>query len=427
MKTVSFSELDETMIEERLPNGLDVCILPKTFNKTYATLTAKYGSIDNRFLPPGAREWLQAPDGIAHFLEHKMFEMPDGSDVFQQFGRQGAQANAFTSFNRTAYLFAATSEFEKNLETLLDFVQTPAWTDQSVEKEKGIIGQEIRMYADNPDWRIYHGLIANMYQNHPIKIDIAGTAESIAQITKDLLFECYDTFYHPSNLLLFVTGPVDPKAILELVARNQAKKGFRKKAAARRRYPDEPKEAAKKSTVTHMDVSMPKCLIGYKEKKPFRQGEELMRHELSVSLVLELLFGRGTENYHTLIGEQLIDDSFGFDYTEEASFGFSIIGGNTPDPERLIGRMKEMVAGFKRVPLDKAAFDRARKKQIGGILRAFNSLEFIANQFTRYRFNQMDLFRLIPALEALALGDLKTALEEHFDETCFSSYTVLKK
>ncbi|RYL95289.1 insulinase family protein [Sporolactobacillus sp. THM7-4] len=427
MEKLRFSELDEKMIYHRLSNGLSVYVLPKNFNKTYVTFTTKYGSIDNRFRTPDKNEWVQVPDGIAHFLEHKMFEMPDGSDVFQQFGRQGAQANAFTSFNRTAYLFSTTDQVEKNLQTLLDFVQTPAWTDKSVEKEKGIIGQEIRMYDDNPDWRVYYGLIRNMYRNHPIRIDIAGTVESISDITKELLYDCYTTFYHPSNMLLFITGPVDPDRILKLVEENQNRKGFKEKKPIERHDPDEPEKVAKKTSVIKMDVSLPKCLIGFKEKSPYRSGEKLMKHELSVSLLLELIFGRGTENYRILTDEHLIDESFSFDYSEEWSFGFSMIGGNTADPERLIERLKKMIDDFKNCPLDMEAFDRARKKQIGGVLRAFNSLEYIANQFTRYRLNQMDLFNLIPAFESLTGSDLKAALEDHFNEDRFTSFSVLKK
>ena len=172
---------------------------------------------------------MKVPDGIAHFLEHKLFEKEDG-DVFQQFSRQGASANAFTSFTRTAYLFSSTSDVEKNLETLVDFVQDPYFSEKTVEKEKGIIGQEITMYDDNPDWRLYFGLIQNLYQNHPVKIDIAGTIESISHITKDLLYECYNTFYHPSNMLLFIVGPVDPNKFMDQVRENQAKKDIQRHA-----------------------------------------------------------------------------------------------------------------------------------------------------------------------------------------------------
>lgn len=206
-KPINFEQLQETLFHEKMANGLDVYVLPKQgFNKTYAVFTTKYGSIDNQFVPLNKEEMVHVPDGIAHFLEHKLFEKADG-DVFQDFSKQGASANAFTSFTRTAYLFSSTSNVEKNLETLVDFVQDPYFTEKSVEKEKGIIGQEINMYDDNPDWRLFFGLIENMYKDHPVKIDIAGTVESISHITKDLLYECYETFYHPSNMLLFIVGP----------------------------------------------------------------------------------------------------------------------------------------------------------------------------------------------------------------------------
>ncbi|HET6872837.1 MAG TPA: pitrilysin family protein, partial [Sporolactobacillaceae bacterium] len=176
-----FEQLDETVYQTRLKNGLTVCLVPKPeFNKTYATFTTNYGSIDNTFKPLNQNDWKTVPDGIAHFLEHKMFEKPGGGDVFQDFSAQGAQTNAFTSFTRTAYLFSSTSNVEANLKTLLDMVQTPGFTDQTVEKEKGIIGQEIRMYNDNADWRVFFGLIENMYEKHPVKVDIAGTIDSIS-------------------------------------------------------------------------------------------------------------------------------------------------------------------------------------------------------------------------------------------------------
>ena len=215
MEKIEFKQLQEELYHEKLENGLEVYILPKKgFNKTFATFTTKYGSIDNHFVPLESEEYIKVPDGIAHFLEHKLFEKEDG-DVFQQFSKQGASANAFTSFTRTAYLFSSTSNVELNLDTLMDFVQEPYFSEKTVEKEKGIIGQEITMYDDNPDWRLYYGVIQNLYENHPVRIDIAGTVESISHINKDLLYECYGTFYHPSNMLLFVVGPVNVEQTYE--------------------------------------------------------------------------------------------------------------------------------------------------------------------------------------------------------------------
>ncbi|HET7658664.1 MAG TPA: pitrilysin family protein [Bacillales bacterium] len=420
MEQLAFKQLKETVYHETLENGLNVYVLPKPgFHKTFVTFTTKYGSVDNSFVPLNGNEVTQVPDGIAHFLEHKMFEKEDG-DVFQHFSKQGASANAFTSFTRTAYLFSATSNVEQNLETLVDFVQAPYFTTQTVEKEKGIIGQEIRMYDDNPDWRLFFGLIDNMYEHHPVKIDIAGTEKSIADITKDMLYTCYETFYHPSNMLLFVVGPVDPKGIFSLVKQNQQKKDYKPQPPVRRFFKDEPKEVVRVKKILKMSVQTPKCLIGFKEKNPGRQGKELLRRELALNVLLDLMFGPSSENYETLYNEGLIDDSFSFDYTEEDHFGFTMIGGDTKDPDLLEKRLYSMIQEFKEQEMDETAIERVKKKKIGSFLQSLNAPEFIANQFTRYQFADMNLFEVVPVLEQLTADDLERVLDEHFDEDCFT-------
>jgi predicted Zn-dependent peptidase len=421
METVSFDQLNETLIYEKMDNGLDVYVLPKAgFNKTYATFTTKYGSIDNRFKPLGSSEKIHVPDGIAHFLEHKLFEKED-RDVFQDFSKQGASANAFTSFTRTAYLFSSTSNVEKNLETLMDFVQSPYFTEETVEKEKGIIGQEIRMYDDNPEWRGYFGLIDAMYQNHPVKIDIAGTTESIAKIDKDLLYTCYETFYHPSNMLLFIVGPVDPEAIINQVRDNQKQKKFRHAEDIERFFDAEPEQVAEVNKIIKMPVQSPKCMIGIKEKNPNRKGNELLKHEMSVNIILESLFGKSSKHYESLYNDGLIDDSFAFDYTEEVGFGFAMIGGDSHDPDTLQDRVKEILLhAADNHPVTTAELDRVRKKRIGNFLRSLNSPEFIANQFTRYQFNEMNLFDVLPVLEQISTEDLAKVAKDFFDEKCIS-------
>jgi len=428
MKTEQFEQLQETVYQHVLPNGLTVCVLPKKgFHKTYATFTTKYGSIDNHFKPLKQDDWLKVPDGIAHFLEHKMFEQPDGTDVFQTFSRQGAETNAFTTFTRTAYLFSSTSNVEKNIETLINFVQEPGFTEKSVEKEKGIIGQEIRMYNDNPDWRVYFGLIENMYHEHPVKVDIAGTIESISHITKDLLTDCYNTFYHPSNMMLFVVGPVDPEKIMALVEKNQGGKGYQDQQPIERQYPSESGTVVKKESILKMGVQTPKCMVGFKESKVHREGEAMLRHELSVQILLEVLFGKSSDNYRTLIEEGLIDDSFSFEYSEEHEYGFSALGGNTEDPDRLASRLLEMVQAAKSQVLNEADLNRVRRKKIGSFLKALNSPEFIANQYTRYFFNKMNLFDTVPVLETLDHDYLLSVLNEHFTDEGFTQCKVVKK
>jgi predicted Zn-dependent peptidase len=427
MEKLFYEQLQEELYYEKMPNGLDVYILPKKgFNKTYATFTTKYGSIDNQFVPLGQTEMKRVPDGIAHFLEHKLFEKEDG-DVFQQFSKQGASANAFTSFTRTAYLFSSTTNVEKNLETLIDFVQSPYFTDKTVEKEKGIIGQEIRMYDDNPDWRLYFGAIQSMYKNHPVKIDIAGTVESIAEITKELLYECYETFYHPSNMLLFVVGPVDQEKIMQQIRDNQARKSFKPASEIKRFVYSEPEEVAQAKQVIPMNVQTPKCLVGIKAKNVSQIGKDKLKHELAMSVLLDYLFGKSSSHYERLYSDGLIDETFSYDYTEETQFGFAIVGGDTAEPDRLADELKKIMLTFREHSLHEQDLERVKKKKIGAFLRSLNSPEYIANQFTRYAFNQVSLFDIVSVLESLTCQDIEQAANECFNESQFSVCQVVPK
>lgn len=414
MQSVTFDQLQETLYTKELANGLQVFILPKAgFNKTYATFTTKYGSIDNKFIPLGKEEAVHVPDGIAHFLEHKMFEHEEG-DVFQDFSKQGASANAFTSFTRTAYLFSSTSNVETNIKTLLDFVQHPYFTEETVEKEKGIIEQEINMYEDNPDWQNFFGLLEAMYESHPVRTDIAGTVESINKISKDDLYTCYETFYHPANMTMFVVGNVDPESMMQFISDNQDAKSFTNAEKPVRFFPEEKTEVNMQLKEIPMPVNIGKCLVGIKEKNPQLQGSQLLERELSVQILLELIFGQSSENYQRLYSTGLIDETFSFDYTAEEGFGFSVVGGDSENPGELAEEIKSTIQQFKNDPFPVEAFERIRKKKIGFFLRALNSPEFIANQFTRYRFNEMNLFDVIPQLEKLTQETLTEVMHDHF-------------
>jgi predicted Zn-dependent peptidase len=425
-KTIEFEQLKETLYYEKMPGGLDVYVLPKEgFNKTYAVFTTKYGSIDNQFVPLGKDEMVRVPDGIAHFLEHKLFEKEDG-DVFQQFSRQGASANAFTSFTRTAYLFSSTSNVEENLETLVDFVQDPYFTEKTVEKEKGIIGQEINMYDDNPDWRLFFGLIENMYQEHPVRIDIAGTIESISHITKDLLYECYETFYHPSNMLLFVVGPVDPEAIIRQVRENQQKKPYTDQPEIVRKEVKEPGAVFKKEQEIKMNVQSSKCLVGLKSAHPMNTGEALLKHELTINLILECLFGKSSSDYERIYEKGYIDETFSYDYTEEHGFGFVSVGGDTPEPDKLAEELKQVLFKAKET-ITAEKLELARKKKIGNFLKSMNSPEYIANQFTRYAFLETSLFDIVTVLESITLDDVHRVIEEEVEEDRITVCKVVPK
>ncbi|RED66093.1 EF-P 5-aminopentanol modification-associated protein YfmH [Cohnella lupini] len=410
MSTQPYPKLQETLWHEKLDNGLEVFILPKPgFTKTYATFTTRYGSIDNHFVPPGGQS-IKVPDGIAHFLEHKMFEEPEG-DIFSKFADQGASANAYTSFDRTVYLFTATHEIEANLDTLLHFVQNPYFTDENVEKEKGIIVQEIDMYRDNPDWRVYFGLIEAMYQNHPVHIDIAGTAESVRSITKEMLYDCYNTFYHPSNMTLFIVGGIDRQETMERVKKDQANKKFPPGGEIKRLFEQEPDQVKNEKRELELPVSLPKCLFGFKEE-PGEQ-KDAVRKELASKLMLEALLGASSALYQQLYDDNLISDGFGHEYNTGPGYSFSIIGGETRDPDELVSRVSQALydAADKGIPSD--IFERTRRKKIGAFLRMMNSPESIASEFTRYRHKGGDLFKLVEVYESLTLEEINERLREH--------------
>lgn len=365
MQAIEFKQLDETLYYKQLHNGLDVYILPKKgFSKAFVTFTTKYGSIDRSFVPIGETEPIIVPDGIAHFLEHKMFEKEDG-DVFQKFSEVGAQANAFTSFTRTSYLFSATEHIHKSTETLLDFVQEPYFTEETVNKEKGIIGQEITMYDDLPDWRLYFGTIENMYHQHPVKIDIAGTIESINDITAEHLYTCYNTFYHPSNMLLFVIGAVDPQEMLAVIEENQSRKTFPEPTPLTRIFEEEPATVAVQERVLQMDVQKPKVYFGLKAKQTDLSGEQMLKHELAVQIGLECLFGRASDFYTKIYEEGLIDETYSYDFMLEKGYGFALIGSDTPKHEALVNVIKERLAeAEQQVLFTTTDVERIKRKKL---------------------------------------------------------------
>lgn len=426
MNKMQFENLQETLYNEKLANGLEVYILPKKgFSKTFVTFTTKYGSIDRTFIPRGKEDEVTVPDGIAHFLEHKLFEKEEG-DVFQKFSVNGASVNAFTSFTRTAYLFSTTDKLYDNTELLLDFVQEPYFTEETVEKEKGIIAQEITMYDDLPDWRLYFGAIENLYHEHPVKIDIAGTVESIQDITADHLYECYETFYHPSNMVLFVVGAVNPEEMMTFIKQNQDAKTFKEPIDIVRNFPKEPTTAALAERNLTMDVTKPKLSFGMKSTKTDVSGQEMLVQELASELVLDILFGRSSEFYTAAYREGLIDESYSYSISLEKGYGFAMIVSDTEDPEALEKAIRKTVQdAVANWPITEEALDRLRKRKIGQFMRSLNSIEFIANQFTRFAFNDMNLFEVVPTLEKITLQNLQEAFATFSDEKSHTVFTVV--
>lgn len=426
MEKITFENLQETLFHEKLDNGLHVYILPKRgFSKTYVTFTTKYGSIDRTFIPRGKNDFITVPDGIAHFLEHKMFDKKEG-DVFQKFGVLGASANAFTSFTRTSYLFSTTENLYENTKVLLDFVQEPYFTEEKVEKEKGIIAQEITMYDDNPDWRNYFGTIQSLYKEYPVNIDIAGTIDTIQEITAEHLYECYETFYHPSNMTVFVIGAVDPEEMMNFIRKDQDSKEFSEPEEIKRKYPEEPMEANKKKTVLEMDVLRPKFNYGMKCNRTVMEGDEMLRQDLAVNLLLDILFGRTSEFYTNAYNDHLIDETYHYDFIFEKGFGFAMVESDTEKPAELEAAVRSSLKSLaENWTISEDDLNRARKRRIGQFMRSLNSIEFISNQFTQYNFNDMNLFDVVPTLEKIEIGHLQDAFSTISNEDSHTVMTII--
>lgn len=426
MEKKVYAEIDEIVYTKKLSNGLSVFLLPrKEMEKTYAIFSTNYGSIDNKFVPIGDKEMTTVPDGVAHFLEHKLFEKEDG-DVFADFGKLGASANAFTSFTKTAYLFSATNHIEENVKILIDFVQEPYFTEATVEKEKGIIAQEIKMYDDQPDWQSFMGTIKAMFKNHPVNIDIAGTVDSIMKITKDDLYTCYNTFYHPENMTLFIIGKMDPEKLFHLIETNQANKTFEPMDKIERELPEEPQEVWKKELEIDMPVSIPKCTVGIKESSTLLEKEAFLRKELLTGMILGHYFSKGGPFYQELYEKELIDGSFYFETNLDKTFGYTLIGSNTEKPEQFAAKVKELLLSTKGLQITDEEFSRMKKKKIGQMLRSMNSLEYIARKFVDYYHLGINFFDIIPAIESLTTKDANAFLSEWISEDRLSVSTIRK-
>ena len=302
----NLDKMDLDVYHEILDNGMNIYIIPKeNVNGYYVTFSTKFGSIQDEFIPIEKKDMVKVPMGVAHFLEHKVFEQKDGVDPFTFYSERGCDANANTSNYKTTYLFSGTNNLSDGLNYLLDYVQSPYFTDQNVNKEKGIIEQEIKMYDDSPYYKLYDGVIYNAFVSHPIKYPIAGTVDSINKITKEDLYICYNTFYNPSNMFLVVTGNVDPKEIIDLVKLNQSKKNLKKNSQIIIKSYEEPDEVAIPLKHDYFDVQIPKVSIGYK----INIGNNKLNindFKTYLSILFDIKFGSTSEFSEKLKEEKLI-------------------------------------------------------------------------------------------------------------------------
>ena len=407
MKETFYERIGEAVCRERLSNGLEVCVVPKPgYAKKYAFFSTRYGGMDTRFCLDG--QWLNTPAGIAHYLEHKMFDTREGN-ALQELAKNGAEPNAFTANAMTAYYFDSTEHFEENLRILLSFVSIPYFTDESVAKEQGIIGQEIRMIEDNPDWQIYTRMLRAMYHRHAARTSIAGTVESIAEITADTLYDCHKAFYTPANMILTVVGDVDPVHVIDLANRVLPKLSG---PIIERDYGTEPETVAEKETVLEMEVSAPQFLAGFK-CAPAAEGNDYMRAAILGDMASDILLGESSALYQRLYEQGLINPSFGGAFEMMPGVAYLYAGGDSNDPAAVMEAILEEARRLTREGLDPDYWQRMKRGNFGASLKGLNSFDSIAISLVEGCFQHFDPLRFPEIYDSITPQDVLDFIREH--------------
>ena len=407
----TYNNINEKVYSHICKSGLRTCVIPKDgFDKTYALFATNFGSVDSHFFV-GDKEVI-IPDGVAHFLEHKMFEQPDGNDAFTLFSKYGAQANAFTAFDMTAYLFSTSNNFNECLEHLLSFVSTPFFTEQNVAKEQGIISQEIKMYDDDPSWNVFFNMLRALYEKHPINIDIAGSVQSISEITPDILYDCYHAYYNPKNMFLCVVGKVDPDEVFTLAEKVVPTTDFE---VGKTVVPDEKSGVNKVYTERKMEVSLPLFTVGYKEKI----REDKLYAEALYSVVLDAIMGKSSPLYNELYKEGLIT-SLSSAYNYGKQYAFVEIGGESPKPKAVYERIEKCIAECKNSGIDAMRIEISKKALYGRYIKGLNSLERMAQGYITAAFSGEDYFTYGDKLLSVTKEDADKLVKDSFLESALS-------
>lgn len=417
METLVNNNIDEKIFHDKSNKGIKVFFMPKPgFTKKYAVFSTNFGSVDLEFKLDDEEE-TRIPEGIAHFLEHKLFEDKEIS-IFDQFSDYGANVNAFTSFNQTSYLFNTVDNFYDCLELLIKFVQDPYFTDENVNKEKGIIGQEIKMYEDNPSWRVMFNCLKAMYKYHPIREDIAGTMESIDTIDKETLYKTYESFYNPSNMILFLVGDLEFDKIMDIV--NRVERDFKlTDSRLERIFKDEPDEVNEKFIEDKMMTSKPIFYFGIKDNNLGLRGEAAIKKDMITNIIHDMLFSPSAEFYNELYDQGLIDNSFGSYFTGKENYGHSLIVGQSTEVGKIQEKITNLINNKAEDILKEEDFLRIKKKTIGDFVTGFDSIEFIANTFTELYFDDFNLLNFLDILEEIKYEDVLNRFREHFKEDRF--------
>ena len=414
MERIENSNVKEECYFERLNNGLQVIIIPKKdIQKKYIIWATKFGSIDNTFIDSVTGEKNEIPDGVAHFLEHKMFEQKDGTDSLYTLMALGIDANAYTTNDHTAYLFECTEHFYEGLDELMNYVQNPYFTDENVEKEKGIIGQEIGMYDDDPGWQLYVNAMDCLYENNPIKIDIAGTVKSIAKITPEILYKCYNTFYHPSNMVFVAVGDFEPEKLLkEIKVRIKDNKS---KNQIKRIYPEEKQEINKKYVEKQMEVSLPLFMIGFKDQLKGRYHEVVKRH-IAIEIILNMLVGKSSNLYSNLYKEGSVLGGLDMEYEFGHEYAHVLIAGQSKTPKIVYEKILQKLEEMRKNDINKEDFERIKKKIYGDYTVEYNNVADIGRMFASDYVKGINSFEYMNKFEEIDTNYLKEILNQLFVE-----------
>ena len=407
METTNYPRLGEQVIREILPNGLPIAIVPRPgFTKKLCYFVTDFGAIHTEFTLDG-KEW-SVPAGIAHYLEHKMFDLP-GRDVTAEFAALGAIPNAFTGYDVTAYYFSCTENFRECLDLLLEFVSTPYFTEETVQKEQGIIGQEIDMNRDNPDTQIFEMLMENMYERHPIRVPILGRRETIAKITPENLTACHNAFYRPDNMLLCVVGDVDPEEVKEIAEKRLGNPEFPPVTRVRRWKEDLTCQTAYAEKT--MDVAMPMFHLGFKCES-WEPGIEATRRELTAELAAEALFGESSPLYQQLYEQALIDTSFGGGFETIDGMALFTASGDSNDPQAVVSAILQRAKEISEEGLDEADFLRMKRSALGRRIRNLDSFDATCYRICAYHFSGFDYFRFPGVYRDITAEDVCRFLKE---------------
>lgn len=410
VQIIENSKVKEKVYIEKLENGLTVMIIPKKgIQKKYMIWGTNYGSNESSFVVPGEEEVTTVPNGVAHFLEHKLFEQENGTNSLDVLTALGVEANAYTTNDHTAYLFECTDNFYEAMDELMDYVQHPYFTDENVEKEKGIIGQEIMMYDDYPDWRVYLNAMKAMYHNNPVKIDIVGTIETISKIDKEILYKCYNTFYNPSNMTMVLCGDFEPEAILEEVKKRLI--DTKPSGEIKRIYPEEPEEIVQEKIEQKLEVSQPLYAIGIKDN-----GKADVKKHIAIEILLNLIIGRSSNLYKELYNEGIIYAQPSLDYEFTKIYSHVLITGQSNEPEKVYEKFKNEVKRLKIEGIDPEDFERMKKMIYGGYVKEYNDVTDIARMFLADSFKGMNSFDYLEEIKGVTVEYLEQILKDVFQE-----------